>query len=143
MEKNPKFLSIFFESFLVSGKSQSAQKCEREGALGLFEHPICCETKKMKKGPFGDNKKLAKKVSQSQNNLHKKIWSRKGFEPTSFCLADLKKSLTSMPSTSRSSVAQFSVSASQLIKLRKSVSSRVLKKEKSLLKSAFFTKSAD
>ena len=51
-----------------------------------------------------------------------------GLEPTSFCLADLKKALTSIPSASRSSVTQFSVIASQLIKLIKSVSSLVFKK---------------
>ena len=37
-----------------------------------------------------------------------------------------------MPSASRSSVAQFSVSASQLVKLIKSVSSLVLKKKKKI-----------
>ena len=45
-----------------------------------------------------------------------------------------------MPSASRSSVAQLSVSASQLIKLIKSVSSLVLKNENSLLWSGFFYK---
>ena len=75
---------------------------------------------------------MRKKDSQSRKKPAQKIfWSRAGLEPTSFCLADLKKAVTSMPSASRSSVAQLSVSASQLIKLIiKSVSSLVLKKEK-------------
>ena len=43
-----------------------------------------------------------------------------------------------MPSSSRSSVAQFSLSASQLIKLIKSVSSLVLRKEKVTIVCVFY-----
>ena len=76
-----------------------------------------------------DSLEALKKVSQSQKKpAQKNFWSKAGLEPTSFCLADLKKALTSMSSASRSSVAQFSVSASQLIKLIRSLSSLVLKK---------------
>ena len=53
----------------------------------------------MKGEIFGDMKKNCEKKSQSRKNMHKKFWSRARLEPTSFCLADLKKSqLTSMPS---------------------------------------------
>ena len=87
--------------------------------------------KKSEGGPFGDMKKFAKKKShKAEKNMHKKFWSRAGLESMSFCLADLKKAVTSMPSVSRSSVAQFSVSASQPLKLKKSVSSLVLKTTK-------------
>ena len=68
--------------------------------------------------------------------------TRARLEPMSFCLADLKKAyLTSMPSASRSSVA-VNVSASQLIKLIKSVTSLVLKKKKSLCYSLRFLRKA-
>ena len=43
-----------------------------------------------------------KKLSQSRKNLYKKLLVKVGLEPTSFCLADLKKAVTSMPSASRS-----------------------------------------
>ena len=78
----------------------------------------------MKGDPLETLNKFAKKMSHKAEKPAQKI------EPASFCLADLKKAATSMPSASRSSVVQFSVSASQLIKLIKSVSSLVLKKEK-------------
>ena len=45
----------------------------------------------MKGGPFGDIKKLRKKVSQSRKKSTQKNWSRAGLEPMSFRLADLKK----------------------------------------------------
>ena len=50
-------------------------------------------------GPFGDicekkSHKAEKKFAQ------KKFWSRAGLEPMSFCLADFKKAVTSMPSGS-------------------------------------------
>ena len=89
-------MSDFFSKFFViSGKSHSAEKC--------------------KGGAFGD---IEKKSHKAEITCTKKFWSRAGLEPTSFCLADLKK-----PSASRSSVA-VSLSASQLIK---SVTSLVLK----------------
>ena len=66
------------------------------------------------------------KSHKAEITFTKNFWPRAGLEPTYFCLADLKKQLTSMPSASRSSVA-VSVSASQLIK---SVTSLVLKEEK-------------
>ena len=55
----------------------------------------------------------------------KNFWLWAGLEPTSFCLADLKKAqLNSMPSAS----SLYAVGGSQLIKLIKSVTSLVLKK---------------
>ena len=79
----------------------------------------------MKGGPFGDI--CEKKVSRSR----KKIWSRAGLEPMSFCLADLKKAVTSMPSGSEV-VWQFSVSRSTY-KIYKICQFVGLKKKKSLL----------
>ena len=86
---------IFFRNFLLS--------------------PVSRIVPKNVKGAFGD---IEKKSHKAEITCTKKFWSRAGLEPTSFCLADLKK-----PSASRSSVA-VSVSASQLIK---SVTSLVLK----------------
>ena len=66
--------------------------------LGVFEHPLS-KIEKMKGGPFGDmRKKLRKKSHKAEKNLHKKFWSRTRLEPMSFCLADLKKAVTSLPS---------------------------------------------
>ena len=36
------------------------------GPLGVFEHPFFCKIGKNEGGPFGDIKKIAKKVSQSR-----------------------------------------------------------------------------
>ena len=63
-------------------------------------------------GPFGDI--CEKKSHKAEKNCTKKFWSRAGLEPMSFCLADLKKAVTSMPSGSevvwqRSSVAVVAV----------------------------------
>ena len=57
-------------------------------------------------GPFGD---ICEKSLTKPKKLHKKFWSRAGLEAMSFCLADLKKAVTSMPSGSEV-VWQFSVS---------------------------------
>ena len=91
--------------------------------MGVSEHPFFCKIeKKIEGGPFGDIQKVPEKKShKAEITRTNKFWSRAGLEPTSFCSVDLKKVLTSMPSASGSSVAQFSVSASQLIKLIESV----------------------
>ena len=63
-------------------------------------------------GPFGDIQKFCEKTShKAKKKPAQKNWSRAGLEPISFCLADLKKVVTSMPSANRSSVAQFSISS--------------------------------
>ena len=81
--------------------------------------------KKIEGGPLGDIEKNCEKKSHKAEITCKKIGQRRDSD---FCSADLKKALlTSMPSASRSSVA-VSVSASQLIKHIKSVTSLVLKK---------------
>ena len=49
--------------------------------MGVFEHPFFCKIEKIEGGPFGDIKKIAKKVPQSRNNLHKKFCLRLGLEP--------------------------------------------------------------
>ena len=95
----------------------------KEGPLGVFEHPFFC---KNEGDPLETLKKFEKrKYHKAEKTCTKNFWSGAGLEPTSFCLADLKKAVTSMPSASRSSVAQLSITASQLIK---SVSSLDLKK---------------
>ena len=49
------------EIFLVSGKSHSAKNV-KGGTWGVFEHPFFCKIeKKLKGGPYGDIKKIAKK----------------------------------------------------------------------------------
>ena len=64
----------------------------KEGALWDFLIFVLLQnTKKMQGGIFGDMKKKCEKKSQSRNNMHKNVWSRARLEPTSFCLADLKK----------------------------------------------------
>ena len=102
----------------------------KEDPLGVFKHPFsCCKTEKNERRTLWRHEKIAKnKYHKAKKRTQKTFWSRAGLEPTSFYLADLKKAVTSMPSSSRNNVAQFSVSASQLIKLIKSVSSLVLKK---------------
>ena len=77
-----------------------------------------------------------KKVSQSRKNMHEKLWSRVGIEPTSFCFADIKNRLTSKPSGSR--YYEFSVSVAVLVeatacKLTKSVTSLVSKKASAIV----------
>ena len=53
----------------------------------------------MKGGPFGDINKLCEKsVTKPKKPAQKIFSSRAGLESTSFCLADLKKAVTSMPS---------------------------------------------
>ena len=116
----------FFQIFLVSGKSHGAENVKK-GVLGVFEHPFFCKIEKNEGDPLETLKKFAKKSHKAEKTCTKHFWSRAGLERTFFCWADLKKTVTSMPSASRSSVAQFSVSASQLIKLIKSVSSLVVK----------------
>ena len=128
LETIPHFF-VFFRIFLVSGKLHSAEKCKKKGPSEGFKHPFLCKIEKNEGGPFGVIKKICEKsLSKPKKTCTKNFWSRVGLEPTSFCLADVKKAVTSMPNTSRSSVAQFSVSASQLITLIKSVSSLVFKK---------------
>ena len=91
----------------------------------------------MKRGPFGDIKKICEKKShKAEKNLHKKFWSRAEL----LLLGRPQKAVTSMSSASRSSVAQCSVSASQLLKPIKSVSSLVLKKELNTLVCVFLRK---
>ena len=88
----PKKISkIFLNFFEVSGKSHCTEKCKR-GPLAVFQHPFFCKIgKKMKGGPFGDIKKIAKKSLTKPKKSTQKNWSRAGLEPMSFRLADLKK----------------------------------------------------
>ena len=83
----------------------------------------------MKGNPLEISKKICEKSLTKPKKLHKKIFGQgrdSNLRPSAWQTS--KKAVTSMPSASRSSEAQFSVSASQLIKLIKSVSSLVLKK---------------
>ena len=83
-------------------------------------------------------KNLRKKVSQCRKKpTQKNFWSKADLEPTSFCLADLENAyLNSMPSASSLN----EVSESQLIKLMKSVTSLVLKKEVTTIVCVFLRK---
>ena len=81
------FLKFSFD-FFVSGKSHSAENCKR-GPLGVFEHPFFCKIGKNEGGPFGDNNQ--KSLTMPKKNQHKNFLVMLGLEPTSFCLADLKK----------------------------------------------------
>ena len=93
-KKKSNFFRSFFQFFFVSGKSHSAENC-KWGPLGVFEHPFFCNIEKKWRGTLWRHY-LRRNVSR--NNLHKKVlvWSRAGLEPSSFCLADLKKSLSSL-----------------------------------------------
>ena len=60
------FFRIFFRTFLVSGKSHSAEKCKR-GPLGVFEHPLFCNIGKNETGkPLETFKKNCEKVLPSR-----------------------------------------------------------------------------
>ena len=100
----------------------------KEGPLKVFEHPFFCKIEKNEGDPLETLKKFAKKSLTKPKNLHKKFLVKDGTRTNVLLLGRPQKAVTSMPSASRSSVAQFSVSASQLIKLIKSVSSLVFKK---------------
>ena len=82
-----------FRNFFWSPVSRIVPKNVEGGPWGVFEHPLFFQNRKKVKGdPMETLKKLLKKVSQSPNTMHKKNWSSGRLEPTSFCLADLKKS---------------------------------------------------
>ena len=86
----------------------------------------------MKEDPL---EKICEKVSQSRKNLHKKFLVMGG---TRTRPSVWQTSKNPPKIRSRRSYISVAVSGSQLIKLIKSVTSLVLKKEKSLLYSAFF-----
>ena len=75
----------------------------------------------MKGDPLETLKNLRK--NHKAEKPAQKILVKGGTRTHVLLLGRPQKAVTSMPSASRSSVAQFSVSASQLIKLIKSVSS--------------------
>ena len=92
VRKKLKKISIFFRNLFWSPVSRKgAEKCKR-GPLGVFEHPFFCKIEKNEGRPFGDIKKICEKKSHNaEETWHKNFWSWAGLEPTSFCLADLKK----------------------------------------------------
>ena len=95
-----KFFSIFFEiffEFFWSSVSRIVPKNVKEGPLGVSEHPFFCKIGKNEGGTFGDIKKIAKKSITKPKKPAQKIFVEVGLEPTSFCLTDLKKAVTSMP----------------------------------------------
>ena len=65
----------FTEVFLKSPVSRIVPKNVKEGTLWdlLNVRSVAKYQKKLKGGPFGDNKKVCKKVSQSRNYMHKKF----------------------------------------------------------------------
>ena len=95
------------------------------GPLGVFEYPFFCKIEKIEGGLLETLKELAKKLTKRKN-----IWPWTGLEPTSFCLADLKKFSKNRRRRSFISVA---VSRSQPLKLIKSVTSLVLKKVSAII----------
>ena len=87
------------------------------------------DRKTMKGGPFGDiDKKLPKKVSRSRKRPAQKNFGHGRDSNPSLFLADLKKSSKQLEAEEATLVWQ--LQGSQLIKLIKSVTSLVLKKEK-------------
>ena len=78
------FFRIFFEIFLKSLVSRIAPKNVKGGPFGIFWTSILLQKNKKLKGDPFETKKLRKKVSQSQNYMHKKIWSKARPEPMSF-----------------------------------------------------------
>ena len=66
-EKNSKFF--------CTPVSRIGPKNVKRGPLGVFEHPFFYKLEtKLKGDPLETFKKVAKKVLQSQNNLHKKFF---------------------------------------------------------------------
>ena len=123
LKKNPIFYKYFVE-FFWSPVSRIVPKNVKEGPLGICEHPFFCKI---------DIKKIGEKKSQSRKKPALKIFGQgRDSNPRPSAWQTFKKAVRSMLSASRSSVAQFSVSASQLIKFIKSVSSLVLKKEEKM-----------
>ena len=92
-------MSLFWEflniHFLQNRKTieggKTIEKC-KWASFGSFWTSIFCKIEKQLKGDLLDTliKICEKYVSQSRNNLHKKL-VKGGSEPTSFGLADLKK----------------------------------------------------
>ena len=67
---------MFFDIFLKSPVCRIVPENLKEGTLWDFLniHSVA-KYQKIEGGPFGD-KKWWRKVSQSQNNTHKKFWSK-------------------------------------------------------------------
>ena len=87
-------IRFFFDFFSIfwSPVSRIVPKNVKGGSLGVFENPFFCKIEKIEEGPFGDIKKdCEKKSHKAEITCTKNFWSRAGLEPTSFCLADLKK----------------------------------------------------
>ena len=57
------FRNVFLKLFLKSPISRIVPKNVKGGLLEVFEHPFFCKIDKNEGGPFGDIKKIAKKVS--------------------------------------------------------------------------------
>ena len=49
------------------------KNCKQGEPLGFLKIHFVANYKKKLRGPSGDNKKIAKKISQSQINMHKKF----------------------------------------------------------------------
>ena len=83
---------LFFDFLLKSLASRIVPKLVHEGTVRdfLIIYSVLKDTK-LKGEPLENVKIVArKKISQSQNTMHKQNESMAGLEPTSFCLADLK-----------------------------------------------------
>ena len=84
--KNP------FKIFLVSG-SRIVPKNVKRGPLVVFEHPFFCKIEKNEGGPFGDFKKIAKKVLQCRKKPAQKFLVMGGTRTHVLLLGSSQKSL--------------------------------------------------
>ena len=124
----PEWGKKFSKNVLKSPVSRIVPKIVKKATLWNFLY--CCKILKIERGTLFDIKKICeKKTREAKITCTKNFLSRAGLEPKRLFARQTsnKALLTSMPSASRSSVA-VSVSASQLIKLIKSVTSLVFKK---------------
>ena len=62
--------------FLVCGKLHSAEKCKRRALWEFLNIHSFANRKKIEGGPLETFKKIAEKISQSRNNLHKQIFGQ-------------------------------------------------------------------
>ena len=90
-EEKLKKNTIFFEIFLVSRKSHSAETCKM-GPFGSFLTSILLQNRQKNEG-WTLWRYLRKKSHKAEKNLHKKILVMAGLEPMSFCLSDLEKAV--------------------------------------------------
>ena len=86
-------MGTFFRIFSKSPVSHIGPKNVKGGLWEFLNIRSFAKKKIFEGGPVGDIKKnCEKKFHKTEITCTKKFWSRARLEPTSFCLADLKKS---------------------------------------------------